>query len=439
MNMIWTTLYTSFLYYCCLLLIAYFLLFCTPRTIVLCCSFVAFIPLIILATLDDVSIFSPAYMIFELAQFFLLKVSFENLKMRSLIIPYVFLYCTNMILVSLIVTIFPSLRFLADYLVNTALTMLCAYLCLSKNRNLAQQILLWIPKRIKIIVLLLLIATSAIFAFISGSDFFVNYGILNHALRIVIIILLFAVCAALPVFILIAVSNTQLKSLSAEYEQQIHAHAEHYKALAAANFETRRFKHDFKNISIGIEKMLADGNYEQAIDYLRSYNRNLNTPGIFCSAFDTGNGIADALLADKQERASACNTIIVFHGALPVNFLSPTDLCVVLGNSLDNAIEACQMLSPEQVKTISLDCTCNSGFLFLTISNPVDHKVAIRDNYVATTKENKTLHGFGLYSLHSVVKKYNGDIRLTSTDTSFTINIDLCMVSSQKSENSLPL
>lgn len=65
--------------------------------------------------------------------------------------------------------------------------------------------------------------------------------------------------------------------------------------------------------------------------------------------------------------------------------------------------------------------------MFLTITNPVSEKVNISNNYIATTKENKTLHGFGLYSLHSVVKKYDGKIELESTDTTFTANIDLCL------------
>ena len=65
--------------------------------------------------------------------------------------------------------------------------------------------------------------------------------------------------------------------------------------------------------------------------------------------------------------------------------------------------------------------------MFLSITNPITEKVNISNNHITTTKENKTLHGFGLYSLHSVVKKYDGKIELKSTDTTFTANIDLCL------------
>ena len=147
----------------------------------------------------------------------------------------------------------------------------------------------------------------------------------------------------------------------------------------------------------------------------------------FSIMYDTGNGIADALLSDKQQKALACNCNIVFQGAIPLNHLMPTDICVILGNTLDNAIEACEKCKTTEPLTITVTCNCNSGFMFLSITNPISEKVKINNNHIATTKENKTLHGFGLYSLHSVVKKYEGNIELKSTDTTFTANIDLCL------------
>lgn len=438
MNMSWVTIYNSIVYYCCLLFMTRFLLVRKPRIWALCLSFLVFIPLIILASFGNTSFLSPAYIIFEVLQFFLIKLSFQNVKIRNLVTSYFFLYCTNMILVSLVVAIFPASRFYADYLINTAVAILCFLLCLSKIRCVVQQIMQWTPKYILIISTLLFVLTAVMFAFISGSNFFANYGLLNRALRIIFTILLFAICTALPVIILIAVSNAKLKSLTTDYEQQIHVQAEHYKNLAAANFETRRFKHDFKNISIAIEKLLADGKHEQALALLQKYNNTLNSPGIFRPGFDTGNGIADALLTDKSEKASAFNAEITFNGAIPQEYLSPTDLCVILGNTLDNAIEACQKLDFQMNKTISISCNCNSGFLFLSINNPISEKVIIHDNHIATTKENKTLHGFGLYSLHSVVKKYDGEVRLSSTDDCFTVDIDLCVRTSPNRKSCLP-
>ena len=223
-------------------------------------------------------------------------------------------------------------------------------------------------------------------------------------------------------------SNNKLKQLTANYEQQIVAQAEHYRQLAESNYELRRFKHDFKNMSIAIEKMLDSEEHKDALQLFQQYNHTLNLSNGFPVMYDTGNGIADALLTDKQQKALACNCNIVFQGAIPLNYLMPTDICVILGNTLDNAIEACEKCKTIEPLTITVTCNCNSGFMFLTITNPVSEKVNISNNYIATTKENKTLHGFGLYSLYSVVKKYDGKIELQSTDTTFTANMDLCLV-----------
>ena len=123
---------------------------------------------------------------------------------------------------------------------------------------------------------------------------------------------------------------------------------------------------------------------------------------------------------------------------IPRQGLSPTDLCVILGNTLDNAIEACQALSANEQKTIVVTSEYRSGFWFLKIHNPIAKSVAIHNNHVATTKANKTLHGFGLYSLHSVVQRYDGEVRLSSTDDCFTVDIDMCVTTPLKHESCLP-
>ena len=193
----------------------------------------------------------------------------------------------------------------------------------------------------------------------------------------------------------------------------------------------RRFRHDFRNISIAIKKLIADGECNAALNLLQECSQTLDPSTQSLPSFDTGNGIADALLYEKQNKAAVFHTEISFSGMIPCQSLSPTDLCVILGNTLDNAIEACQKLPADVEKNISVTSKCSSGFWFLTIRNPIIKNVTIHNNHVATSKSNKTLHGFGLYSLQSVVKKYNGEVRLSSTDDCFTVDIDLCISNSQ--------
>ena len=424
-----TIIYNSFLYYFCLILITHYILNCIPRRNILISTFLLFIPLSIVAISSNTSFLSLVYIAFEINQFFLLKLSFKTVKIRHLVFSYILLYCSNVIVVSLIVALVPQLYNYIDIIINTVTASICAVICLSKTRITVQQILNYLPKTIAVICVSLLIVA----ALMSGMISFFQQGhfpeVWNRWIQISTSFLLMVICLIVPVIFIISISNTQLKTLTADYEQQIHAQAEHYKNLAQANYEVRRFRHDFKNIRIAIESLLERGAYDEALKLIHQCNDCLENPGGLRSAFDTGNGIADALLTDKQEKACAYNTHIAFSGMIPTEFLLPTDLCVILGNSLDNALEACQKLPTQSSKTITVSCNCSNGFLFLSITNPIAEKVVIRNNQIATTKENKTLHGFGLYSLHTIVKKYDGEIQLSATEDSFTVNIDLCVTS----------
>lgn len=430
------TIYHSILYYICLRLIARFILDCTPRILVLYGSFLVFLPL--LAVLDDQALLSMTCIVLQVLQFILIKCAFTKVKIQHLLFSYVGLSCINMILVSIPVAIAPAHHLLYDYLICTVISLLCALFCFSKIRHTVRQIIEWTPKYTLMICGLLLVSTTVISVFISGTVLYTNHEVLNRATQIIVSILLLAICIVLPVIILISVSNSQLRSLTANYEQQIHTQAEHYQNLAAANYEVRRFRHDFRNISIAIKKLLADGEPDAALALLQECSQSLDPSTQSHPSFDTGNGIADAIFIEKQAKATAFNTSICFQGIIPANGLSPTDLCVILGNTLDNAIEACQKLSTEEPKTITVIGNCNSGFLFLTVRNPVAQNVTIQNNHIVTTKANKTLHGFGLYSLHSVVKRYDGEVKLSSTDNCFTVDIDLCLKNSQKCKSCLP-
>lgn len=428
MNTGLTIIYNSFLYYCCLLSLTRYILNCAPRKAFIFGSYFCFIPFVILALQDNADWLYPAYIAFEVIQFILIKLSFPNVKMRHVVFAYIFLFGVNVLISSLAITIMPRYRYHLDYIVNSATTLFCILLCLAKARHAVQQLFEWTPKYIWIVSGILLAIAALTSVLISAFQLSVFPDKWDSWIQVFTAFLLMSICLVVPVIFVISIANTRLKTLTANYEQQIRAQAEHYKNLADANYEVRRFRHDFKNIRIAIEKLLAQGEYDEALALIRQCSDTLENPGGFHPIFDTGNGIADALLTDKQEKAAQRNTQIVFQGAIPPVSLSPTDLCVILGNSLDNALDACQKLPNGDSKTISVDCKCCGGFLFLSITNPIAEKVTIRDNHIATTKENKTLHGFGLYSLHSIVKKYDGNIQLTSTEETFTISIDLCLM-----------
>jgi len=375
-------------------------------------------------------IFISLHIIFYIMQILLLYMCTYNIRFSSIIYTYTFFYSINTIISLLIAIIFNAKHnstLWIDFVLYITVSFICSALCFTKTKIKLQQIKGWTPvvaKRMLILLLflgMLLLSLTFDNTFYSNSD--VWFSFVQNTILLTVIILLIII----GFLICIMLSNNQLKQLTANYEHQILAQAEHYKLLAESNYELRRFKHDFKNMSIAIEKLLDTEEQSDALQLFKQYNTSLDSSDRFTVMYDTGNGIADALLSDKQQKALAYNCNIVFQGAIPSNHLMPTDICVILGNTLDNAIEACEKFQTKEPLTITVTCNCNSGFMFLSITNPITERVNISNNHIATTKENKTLHGFGLYSLHSVVQKYDGNIELKSTDTTFTANIDLCL------------
>ena len=82
-------IYHSVLYYISLLLIARYILDCTPRTWVLYSSFLVFLPSVLLTALDDHALFSAAYVSIQVLQFILIKLAFKKVKIRQLLFSYI--------------------------------------------------------------------------------------------------------------------------------------------------------------------------------------------------------------------------------------------------------------------------------------------------------------------------------------------------------------
>lgn len=418
------TLYNSALYYCCILFFARYILACNPRKHLVLNSLIYFaiLSVLLLSGGKLLSIF--AYLLFQVLQFFIIKHFFPNAEKRYLIFFYIVLYCFNLIITSVFSLFIPTTTVYIDYIANTITALSVFVVCLSKARHKLWQLLGLTPKYAFVLsgCLLFIAAITATLSLCFNQASFPD--VWNRFIQILISFFLLVICTVVPVIFVIAISNTKLKVLTADYEQQIKAQAAHYKELAAANYETRRFRHDFHNMRIALEQLYAEGKNDKAMEVLRQWGDDMNA----CRPqFDTGNGIADAILTDKQAKIAPLGESIRFDGALAPDTPEPTDLCVILGNTLDNAIEACQKLPPEADKTVSVTCSCCGGFLFLTVRNPIAAPVSVSGGSIATTKDNKTLHGFGLYSLHSVVRKYDGTVKLSSEDNCFIAEIELSL------------
>jgi len=231
------------------------------------------------------------------------------------------------------------------------------------------------------------------------------------------------VCAMFPIIIVAKITSAYFKSSSENMAKQLQAQVNHYHQMNSANKDLRRFKHDFDNMNIGLKKALYDNNFSDAREYLHTFEQRMTTE---YSLFKTGNHVADALLSEKNEIAKSINTTIAFEGIIPDFPNTYVDLCVIFGNALDNALEACAKLSHTQSKIIDIKTEYKNRFFYVCIKNPVGNKPEITDNRIETSKKSdRKNHGIGLISIDKAVRKYDGKLQIRTADGIFVLEVDM--------------
>ena len=216
-----------------------------------------------------------------------------------------------------------------------------------------------------------------------------------------------------------ALETKELSNAVKELESQKQAQYDLFMARSAGDEETRRIRHDIKGHIAVLESLLENEDYEHARDYLTEFGRQQSNLPAEPPHMD--NAVAGALIADKYLRCREENISLTVDGNIEKNIgISDVDLVCLLSNLLDNAIESCLRLEPEQ-RRIYLKVTQRAGCVFIRLENSKTPESVLRDGHLrSTSKENSSLHGLGRRIMLDVVERYNGTVDLSETEDSFT-------------------
>jgi len=131
------------------------------------------------------------------------------------------------------------------------------------------------------------------------------------------------------------------------------------------------------------------------------------------------------MLNSKLSLAAAKNINITVKAALPQKFrISETELCVIIGNMLDNSIEACMKLPDETDRFIRVDIGAHKSMFFISVVNSTDGIVRKQgSNYISTKDFSSREIGLGLMSIDRIVAKYGGFINRQNEPDLFTTEI----------------
>lgn len=176
--------------------------------------------------------------------------------------------------------------------------------------------------------------------------------------------------------------------------------------------------HDLKH---QIAVLRAEQDSEKRLAFLDEMESEIRT---YEAQNKTGNSVVDTILTGKSmtcQRHEIELTSVV-DGKL-LNFIHVMDICTILGNALDNAIECAIQIEEKEKRLIHVEVLSKKDFVVLRFENYFEGNIQFENNQPATTKANKEYHGYGIKSIKYTVKKYNGWVTIDTKDNWFKLNV----------------
>ena len=185
----------------------------------------------------------------------------------------------------------------------------------------------------------------------------------------------------------------------------------------------REFRHDIKNHLVALKVLLNNKEYQQASDYLDTI-QEVNMQSLSSNPFNTGNRLLDGMLAQKLlpviNSGAKVNSILDLRKC---EFIDNTDLCIIMGNLIDNAVEGISGVENIDDRFIRIKGGVSANCLICGIENSCKNTSKLVSVIPQSTKKNPRLHGFGLKNVKRVLAKYNGEMELSSDNGIFKVSI----------------
>lgn len=208
------------------------------------------------------------------------------------------------------------------------------------------------------------------------------------------------------------IESYQEKLKATVMEEQIKMYRQKFDMVKQSQRNLQSVRHDMKNHLLRISDYLQNEKYEEAERYIEQMEGRLETAREY---IQTGNLEIDAILNHKLGIAEEAGCKTEIKADIPEQmFMSDFDLTVLLGNLLDNAVEALQKM---EEKFLSVEIQYMKGVLYLSVSNSfqgVLHRMDEKRDRFHSTKKNPKNHGIGLLNIEDIVNRYHGEMKIDS-------------------------
>lgn len=217
--------------------------------------------------------------------------------------------------------------------------------------------------------------------------------------------------------------NFIMEKEKAVYTQQMNITAINTEEQKKVMENFHRKKHDWINELIVLKNEIE---YENKAAVLQNIDRIIQNCQSGEIVSDTGNKCIDALINTKYATAKEKGIEFILKIFIPEELpIDQCDIGIVLGNVLDNAIEATEK-SDSSVKKIEIAMGIKKEALILVVKNPMAGSLRKdKDGKLLSTKEDSKKHGYGINSIIRVTRKYNGDVIIEEEEGQFVITVTL--------------
>lgn len=207
-----------------------------------------------------------------------------------------------------------------------------------------------------------------------------------------------------------------------EAQKQLALQQEHYRRLNDSINTVKTIRHDLRHHLVTCLEFLTKSNATAAAQYLSQLCKHYDDTAI---SKVCGNQSADALFCHYLKLAKQQDIVVNMNLHLPDDIgINDQDLCIILGNCLENAIEACGKLPENQLRTIDIKVNIAKGHLVIKIANSFNGLALRQGDSFASSKSGDN-HGIGLVSVKALTAKYHGYFSTCCEQQIFKVAISL--------------
>ncbi len=214
-------------------------------------------------------------------------------------------------------------------------------------------------------------------------------------------------------------SNRVAEELKLKEQQQKHD-IQYAETVRAQYEEIRNIRHNMKQHLAVVSGLQIEGKYDEAQEYVSKISSNIAEIEMF---MDVGSDFVNAILNSKLSIAKSKNINVLCSSSSNIDGINEYDLCNLIGNMLDNAIEAAEKTVNA---IIEVSIASDKYKISIKVANSIAESILNKNPSLKSSKSNPVLHGFGTKTIRSISEKYNGNADFYEEGLSFVCRVELC-------------